>query len=164
MAKRGKLRKKVARMENVLIPLFVCSLLAFLAWTIFTSIRRFLMARLQATLQAKLLDRINNPETLLNYVSTDAGREFVESLRLEREGEPRAAPFRSILIGVQLCIVLIVFGGAFLLLHANHTITDDGPVVLGTLAIALGAGLGIAAAATYALSRSFGLLESNSRS
>jgi hypothetical protein len=151
-------------MDNILVPLFICSLLGFIAWLIFTSIRRFLVARLQATVQAKLLDRISSPETLLTYVSTDAGREFVEAMRLEREQEPRTAPFRSILIGVQLSIVLIIFGGALLLLHANHTVPDDAPVVLGTLAIALGVGLGIAAAATYVLSRSFGLMESNPHS
>ena len=53
-------------------PLFVCLLIGFIAWLIFTSIRRVVMARLQATLQAKLLERINSPETLLTYVSTDA--------------------------------------------------------------------------------------------
>ncbi|HEX6773482.1 MAG TPA: hypothetical protein VF126_15730 [Acidobacteriaceae bacterium] len=150
-------------MENILIPLFVCSLLAFLAWTIFTSIRRFFMARLQASLQSKMLDRINSAETMLTYISTDAGREFVEALRLEREPGAGAAPYRSILVGVQLSIVLIVFGAALLLLHANHVVTDDAPVVLGTLAVALGVGLGIAAGATYYLSRSFGLFQ-NSRS
>src|SRR6478672_9931241 len=115
-------------MDNTLVPLFICSLLGFVAWLIFTSIRRFLMAR------------------------------------LEREGEPRTAPFRSILIGVQLSIVLIIFGAALLLLHANHTLPDEPPVVLGTLAIALGVGLGIAAAATYVLSRSFGLVANSPRS
>jgi hypothetical protein len=144
-------------------PLAVCLLIGFIAWLIFTSIRRFLMARLQATLQAKLLDRIDSPETLLTYVSTDAGREFVEALRLEREREPRVAPFRSVLIGVQLSIVLIVFGGALLLLHANHTLPDDSAVVMGTVPLALGIGLGIAAAATYLLSRSFGLLADTRR-
>jgi hypothetical protein len=143
---------------NVIGPLTVCLLIAWIAWIIFSSIRRFLMARLQATLQAKLLDRIDSPETLLTYVSTDAGREFVEALRLERESEPRPAPFRSILIGVQLSIVLIVFGGALLLLHANHTLPDAAAVVMGTLPLALGIGLGIAAVATYVISRSFGLL------
>lgn len=143
-------------MENILIPLFICSLLAFLAWTIFTSVRRFLMARLQATLQAKLLDRLNSAESLLTYVSTDSGREFVEALRTERE--PHTAPYRSILAGVQLSVVLVIFGAALLLLHANHTVMDDSAIVMGTLAIALGVGLGIAAAATYFLSRSFGLL------
>jgi hypothetical protein len=151
-------------MDNILIPLFICSLLAFLAWVIFTSIRRFLMARLQAGLQSKMLDRINSPETMLTYISTDAGREFVEALRLERESGATTAPYRTILIGVQLSIVLIVFGGALLLLHANHVVPDDpAPVVLGTLAIALGVGLGIAAGATYYLSRSFGLFH-NTRS
>ena len=149
---------------DAFIPLIISSLIAFIAWLIFTSIRRFLMARLQATLQAKLLERINSPETLLTYVSTDAGREFVEALRLEREREPRSAPFRSILIGVQASIVLIVFGAAFLLLHAMHTLSDDGAVVMGTLAVALGIGLGIAAAATYTLSRNFGLVENTRRS
>jgi hypothetical protein len=148
-------------MENTLIPLFICTLLGFLAWIIFTSIRRFLMARLQATLQAKLLDRMNSSETLLSYVSTDSGREFVEALRMEREQEPRRAPFRTILTGVQLSIVLIVFGAALLLLHANHVIPENDPVVMGTLAIALGAGLGIAAAATYFLSRSFGMMDAS---
>jgi hypothetical protein len=143
---------------NVIGPLSVCLLIAWIAWIIFSSIRRFLMARLQATLQAKLLDRIDSPETLLTYVSTDAGREFVDALRLEREREPRPAPFRSILIGVQLSIVLIVFGGALLLLHANHTLPDAAAVVMGTLPLALGIGLGIAAVATYVISRSFGLL------
>ena len=75
-----------------LAPLIAILLIGFIAWLVFTSIRRILMARLQATLQAKLLDRINSPETLLTYVSTDAGREFVEALRLEREREPRTAP------------------------------------------------------------------------
>lgn len=147
-------------MDRTLVPLFVSMLLGFIAWIVFTSIRRFLMARLQATLQAKLLDRINSPETLLTYVSTDAGREFVEALRLEREREPRTAPFRSILMGVQASIVLIVFGGALLLLHAMHTLPDDSAVVMGTLPVAIGIGLGIAAAATYVLSRNFGLLDS----
>jgi hypothetical protein len=143
-------------MDNILIPLFVCSLLAFLAWIIFTSVRRFLMARLQATLQAKLLDRLNSAETLLTYVSTDPGREFVEALRMERE--PRSAPYRSILIGVQLSIVLIIFGGALLMLHEHGVLPDSDAVVMGTLPIALGIGLGLAAGATYFLSRSFGLL------
>lgn len=139
------------------MPIFFCLLFGFVTWVIFSSIRRFLMARLQATLQAKLLDRINSAETLLTYVSTDAGREFVESLRLEREPNQQRSPYRVILIGVQASIVLIVFGGALLLLHANQVLPDAAAVVMGTLPVALGVGLGIAAVATYFLSRSFGL-------
>ena len=77
---------------DAFIPLIVCSLIAFIAWLIFTSIRRFLMARLQATLQAKLLERINSPETLLTYVSTDAGREFVEACDWSANGNREARP------------------------------------------------------------------------
>ena len=60
--------------------------------------------------------------------------------------------------------MLIVFGGALLLLYATHTLPDSATVVMGTLPIALGIGLGIAAAATYVLSRNFGLVENNPRS
>ncbi|MGC2213717.1 MAG: hypothetical protein WA602_10990 [Silvibacterium sp.] len=136
-------------------------LVGFIAWIIFSTIRRFLIARLQASLQAKLLDRIDSTEALLAYVSTDAGRKLVEALRLDKED--RAAPFRSIVLGAQACIVLIVLGGAFLLLHAIKILPGDNAVVLGVLPIALGVGFGIAAAATYFLSRGFGLLGENRR-
>jgi hypothetical protein len=39
---------------------------------------------------------------------------------LERERELRTPPFRSILIGVQLSIVPIVFGAALPLLHPSQ--------------------------------------------
>jgi hypothetical protein len=45
---------------------------------------------------------------------------FVEGLRFERERELRTPPFRSILIGVQLSIVPIVFGAALPLLHPSQ--------------------------------------------
>ena len=118
--------------------------------------------RLQASLQAKLLDRIDSSEALLAYLATDPGRELMAALRLEQEY--RAAPFRSILLGVQASIVLIVLGGAFLLLHALKTLPDDSTVVMGALPMALGIGFGIAAGATYVISRNFGLLSDNRRS
>ncbi len=89
-------------------------------------------------------------------MGTDPGRKLVEALRLEREDH--AAPFRSILLGVQASIVLIVLGGAFLVLHAIKILPDDSAVVMCALPMALGIGFGIAAGATYVISRNFGLL------
>lgn len=147
-------------MAVILIAL--CLLLACIAWIIFSTIRRVQVAKLHGSLQGKLLDRIDSTEALLAYMSTDAGRKLVDAMRLDQED--RAAPFRSILLGVQACIVLIVFGGAFLLLHEMKILQDDSAVVWGVLPIALGAGFGIAAAATYSLSRRFGLFADNRRS
>ena len=144
------------------IPIGLCLLIGCIAWIIFSTIRRVQVAKLQASLQAKLLDRIDSTEALMAYMSTDAGRKLVDALRLDQED--RAAPFRSILLGVQACIVLIVLGGAFLRLHTMKILPDDSAVVWGVLPIALGAGFGIAAAVTYSLSRSFGLFADNRRS
>jgi hypothetical protein len=146
----------------VLGPIVVCLLVAWIAWITFSTIRRYLVAKLQASLQAKLLDRIDSSQALLAYVATDPGRKLVDALRLEQED--RAAPFRSILLGVQACIVLIVLGGTFLLLHAIKILPDDSAVVMGALPMALGIGFGIAAGATYVISRNFGLLSDNRRS
>jgi hypothetical protein len=145
-----------------IVPIALFLLIGCIAWIIFSTIRRSQTAKLQASLQAKLLDRIDSTEALLAYVSTDAGRKLVDAMRLDQED--RAAPFRSILLGVQACILLTVLGGAFLLLHAIKILPDDSAVVWGVLPIALGVGFGIAAAATYSLSRGFGLLGDNRRS
>jgi hypothetical protein len=118
-------------------------------------------ARLQVSLYDRLLERIDSTEALLAYLSTDAGRNLTDALRLNQE--VRAAPFGSILLGVQAGVVSIMFGGAFLLLHALKILPGEGAVVCGVLAIALGLGFAIAAALTYYLSRRFGLLASNRR-
>jgi len=143
-------------------PIVLCLLVAWIAWITFSTIRRYLVAKLQASLQAKLLDRIDSIEALLAYVATEPGRKLVDALRLDQED--RAAPFRSILLGIQACIVLIVLGGAFLLLHAIKILADDSAVVMGALPMALGIGFGIAAGATYVISRNFGLLGDSRRS
>jgi hypothetical protein len=143
-------------------PIFVCLLVGWIAWITFSTIRRYLVAKLQASLQAKLLDRIDSSEALLAYVATDPGRRLVDALRLGQED--RATPFRSILLGVQACIVLIVLGGTFLLLHAIKILPDDSAVVMGALPMAIGIGFGIAAGATYVISRNFGLLGESRRS
>ena len=69
----------------------------------------------------------------------------------------RSTPYNQILKGVQAGIVFIFLGGGLLRLHAWN-IGDEGPLVFGTLALALGLGFGVAAAVSYFLSRSFGLL------
>jgi hypothetical protein len=143
-------------------PIFVCLLVGWIAWITFSTIRRYLVAKLQASLQAKLLDRIDSSEALLAYVATDPGRKLVDALRLGQED--RATPFRGILLGVQACIVLIVLGGTFLLLHAIKILPDDSAVVMGALPMAIGIGFGIAAGATYVISRNFGLLGESRRS
>ena len=97
---------------------------------------------------------------LMAYVETESGRRFLESLRIE-QGEP-TMPFRRILNGVQSGIVLSSFGVGMLLLHGYGVAPEEEFTIFGALALALGIGFGIAALASYLLSRSFGLLERGS--
>jgi hypothetical protein len=147
-------------MHKVLVPLFVFATVGWVAWLIFSSIRRYLLAKMQWGVQMRLLEKVDSSQTLLAYAETESGRRFLESLRVE-QGEPTMS-FQRILSGVQSGIVLSSFGVGMLLLHGYGVAPEREFTVVGVLALALGIGFGIAALASYLLSRSFGLLERRS--
>jgi hypothetical protein len=130
----------------------VFSTISWVSWLLFSSIRRYKMAKLQAEIQGRLLQRFDSPDALLAYAQSDAGRQFIKNMDIER-----STPYNQILKGVQAGIVFIFFGLGLLRLHAWN-IDDQGALVFGTLALALGLGFGVAASVSYFLSRSFGLL------
>jgi hypothetical protein len=107
-----------------------------------------------------LLEKVDSSQTLLAYAETEPGRRFLDSLRVEH-AEP-TMPFRRILNGVQSGIVLSSFGVGMLLLHGYGVAPEQEFTIFGALALALGIGFGIAALASYLLSRSFGLLQHGS--
>jgi hypothetical protein len=138
---------------DTLPVIVVFSTISWVAWLLFSSIRRYKIARLQADIQSRLVQRFDSPDALLGYVQSDAGSQFIKSMDMERG----ITPYSQILKGVQAGIVFIFFGAGLLRLHAWN-IGDEGALVFGTLALALGLGFGVAAAVSYFLSRSFGLL------
>jgi hypothetical protein len=54
------------------------------AWLIFNTIRRYKIAKLQAEMQTKLLEKLGSGQELLAYAQTETGRELLESLKVER--------------------------------------------------------------------------------
>jgi fucose 4-O-acetylase-like acetyltransferase len=147
--------------ENILVPFFVFFTIGWIAWVVFSTIRRHQVAKFQAGVQMKLLEKIDSSQHLLSYVETDAGRQFLNSLAVEQTEQ--ATPYKSILSGVRAGIMLIAFGVALLSLHSLVGHEAQANTFFGTLAIALGIGFELAAAATYFLSRSFGLLNRGER-
>ncbi len=143
--------------SGILVPISLFFALAWVSWVVIVSIRRFLIARLQANVQARLLDRLPSPESLIAYTGTEAGRDFITSLLQERA---LSSPYKSILNGVQAAILLSVFGATLLLLHRNLAFSGDGTLVFGAISLALGIGFALAAGATWLLSSRFGLLQS----
>jgi hypothetical protein len=145
-------------MGDVGVPFVVFFTIGWIAWVVFSSIRRYKIARLQSDVQMRLLDKIDSSQSVLAYAETEAGRHFLNSLVVEQA--ERATPHKNILSGVRAGIILIAMGIA--LVSLQSVVNGDGPQAcrfFGTLAIALGIGFELAAVATYFLSQSFGLLK-----
>lgn len=143
-------------MRDAFVPFIVFFTFGWIAWVILSSIRRYQVAKFQTSLQMKVLEKIDSGQTAVAYAETEAGRHFLRSLAVERsEG---VTPYKNILSGVRWGIMLIAFGVALLSLRSLAGNDAQANTFIGTIAIALGVGFELAAAATYFLSRSFGLL------
>jgi hypothetical protein len=137
------------------IILFPClfALFGFVVWIIFTTIRRYKTAKLQAGLQTKLLEKFGSGQELLAYVQSDAGTQFLDSLTMEQR-----TPHGRILGAAQASVILVLLGLALLFLRGRVSGGEEGFLVSGTMILSLGVGFGLSAALSYFLSKSFGLL------
>ena len=140
-------------LSDIVAMISIPAMLAWFAWIVFGNIRRFKIAKLQAEVQTKLLDKVSSSQDLIAYAQTEAGQEMLESLKVERH-----SPHTRIIGALQTSIVMICLGAAFLFLRGRISGTEEGFLVFGTLATMLGAGFGLSAVAAYYLSKSFGLL------
>jgi hypothetical protein len=146
-------------MQDVLVPGSLFFMIGWTVWVIFSSIRRYKIARFQADVQTRLLHQLNSAENVLSYIGTPAGQQFVADLTTER-----VTPYERILTSVQAGIIITCFGVALLVLRSKLSFSDEAFTVFGTVAIALGVGFGVAAIASFLLSRSFGLFDRGPRS
>ncbi len=112
------------------------------------------IARTNAELQGKLLDRLSSTADLQAYLDSDAGHRFVEAATVEKSN-----PHGRILASIQAGI-LLVLGGAALFVSSGQ-LSNDGPrvfQVLGTLGVFLGLGFLASAYVAHRLSHQWGLL------
>lgn len=118
-------------------------------------------SRVQAEVHNKLMDRFTANEDLLAYIQTPAGQRFLESapLPLESPVRPMAAPYTRILWSMQAGVVFAA-AGMGLLYVSGHVIEEVAQVLfaVGVLALAVGAGFVVSAAASFLLSQRLGLL------
>ncbi len=139
--------------EDIIIVPVILSAFSFMFWTLFSTIRRFKIAKLQADVQARLVEKFGTSQDLLAYVQTDAGKQILESLSVER-----TSPYSRIIGAVQAGIILFLFGLALLFLRGRVSGAEEGFLVFGTIFVTLGIGFAISAGVSYSLSKSFGLL------
>lgn len=142
--------------QNVAISIVMPTLIvgcSFVLWTIFSTIRRYKIARLQADIQSKLVDKFGTTQDLIAYTGTETGREFLRSLSLDER-----SPYDRIIAAVQAGIVSFFLGVALLFLRSRISGGEQVLLVFGTIFSTLGIGFVLAAGASYSLSKSFGLL------
>jgi hypothetical protein len=144
-------------MPAILGPITFFVVMGLIGYVLIVTIGKVRVVKLQVGVQTKLLDKLHTAENLIAYGETEAGRHFLASLVDEQDA--RKSPHRSILSGVQAGILLATFGGTLLLLHHVEVLPAGASVVFGAISVALGVGFGLAAGATYGLSRKFGLLD-----
>ena len=69
---------------DVVALIAVFGTISFITWTIFSSVRKLRMARVQADVQTILLSRFDSAQNMAAYAQTDAGKQFLSGIRFER--------------------------------------------------------------------------------
>jgi hypothetical protein len=141
--------------SDIVLAIAVPGMFCWLAWVIFSTIRRYKIAKLQSEVQSKLLDKVSSGQELLAYAQTEPGRQLLASLQVEGQ---RSSPHGRIINALCTGIILFIFGAGLLFVRHLVVFADEGLAVLGTLSCFLGVGFALSAAASYYLSKSFGLM------
>jgi hypothetical protein len=139
----------------VLIVGTLATLVGWIVWVISTNVRRRAATEKVAALHAKLLEQCANSNELLRYLESEQGRRFLESATIETSD-----PSGRILGAIQAGAVIGLLGVAGLLVRDALHDSDARETVLvfASAAVAIGVGFLISAIASYALSRSWGIL------
>jgi hypothetical protein len=126
--------------------------------TLMATLRQGRSEKHKTELMGKLFDKFGSNAELLAYLQTEAGQNFFKTLPEERPGV-----HGRILVATQIGAVATVVGSGILLLQIGiNPLEREKVMVLGTIVLAVGLGFLAAAAASYALSRSLGLLQNRS--
>ncbi len=139
-------------MEVWLVPCVVFTMIGFVVWVIFSSVRRYKTAWVQGEVAKVMLARFDSAQSMLAYVETEGGKKFLSSLAQES-----GTAYGSILDCIRWGLIFLIIGGTLCWMHASG-IVDHDVQVMGILAVALGVGLEAAAVVSYYASRALGLV------
>lgn len=118
--------------------------------------------QLQTEVHGKIFDRMTSNQELLAYIESPAGRRFFEAGGpiMAAENTPTSAPVARILWSVQIGVVVAAVGAGFWVARATVNDVDVARAfeVMGTLAVAVGIGFVLSAAASWLLSQRLGLI------
>lgn len=154
--------------DGIPFLVFLCMLSALLWLThVLLENRRWnRIFKLQTDVHGRLIERFGTSQEVLTYMSTDAGKRFLEATPIavgfERQA-PVPSPVARVLTPLQIGIVMSLLGVG--LLSLRHSIADGGValLVLGTVVLMPGLGFIISAGITWALARHLGLMPASGK-
>jgi hypothetical protein len=129
-------------------------------WVVFIIVdgfRRRQQVRLAAEFHTRLLERIGSAQEFGEFLQTEGGARFLESITLDRDTAQT-----GILRAVQTGIVSLMLGLAMFVL-ARGKAYEEGLLIVATISGALGAGLLVASALSYRLSKWMGMFGESHR-
>jgi hypothetical protein len=138
--------------------------IGFVIWVLANAWQRRLRLKLTTEFNGKLLDRIGSVKDFNDFLQTEGGAKFMDSLTVERTS---SRPQDGILRAIQIGIVLFMLGTGFLFLNWYFSVryAEDTEVltVIGVIAASLGVGFLVSAGASYRVARMLGVLVPNGR-
>jgi hypothetical protein len=116
------------------------------------------LARVQADVHQKVLDRMASNEQLLAYLESPAGRRLMESTPIPMEARQTHPPVGRVLWPMQAGLVLLAGGIGLLVVSRQLPAEADLVIrVMGVAIVSLGIGFIVSSLASYYLSRRLGL-------
>jgi uncharacterized membrane protein len=153
-------------MAPVLIFVTFALCIGWILTVVSNNSRRAKIARVQQEVHSKLFEKFGTTQELIEYLKTDAGSRLLDSATIEQ-----SRPFGRILGSVQAGLILFMLGIAMLIVRytipaesfnaIEHAQTAHAMLALSLLLLALGVGFLLSAAASYQLSKNWGLLDRN---
>jgi hypothetical protein len=149
--------------DGIPFLVFLC-ILAALLWLVHVLLenRRWnRIFKLQTDVHGKLIERFGTSQEVLTYMSTEAGKRFLEATPIAvgiEPSQPMPSPVARVLTPLQIGIVMTLLGIG--LISLRHSVPDgEAPLlVLGTVILMPGLGFIISAGVTWVLGRHLGLM------
>lgn len=149
--------------QALVLPAMFFSI-AWIVWIISNNKRRQRVVEVQKDMQARLFDKFGTSQEMIAYLNSEAGAKFLDSATIEH-----AKPFGRVLGSTQAGLILFFLGIAMMFVRFTMPTVGRDPIeqaqsahmflALSFLLLALGIGFLASAAASYKLSKNWGLFD-----
>ena len=138
---------------EIIVPLGAFALTGFIVWIVTNAWHQRAQVKAAADFNAGILNRISSFKDFSEFLQTEQGAKFMDSLTAERASSgPRDRVLRTAQVGIVVTAL-----GLGLLFMAWHLRSDDAMFTAG-ITLSLGLGFLLSSGVSYWLARSLGVL------